>query len=100
MRSPRPARGITPGMMLWQLLRETWREWRDDRATLQGAALAFYALFSVAPLLMVATAVLGMILGQEDAERRLSEELVALTTPEMADTVHALVADAGRPRTG
>jgi membrane protein len=87
-------------MMLWQLLRETFREWRDDRATLQGAALAFYALFSSAPLLIVATAVLGLIFGQEAAERKLAEELVALTTPEVARAVQALVADAGRAGTG
>jgi membrane protein len=87
-------------MMLWQLLRETFREWRDDRATLQGAALAFYALFSTAPLLLVATAVLGRIFGQEAAEQRLAEELVALTNAEVAAAVQALVADAGRGRSG
>ena len=85
--------------LLW-LIFETYREWREDRATLQGAALAFYALFSVAPLLIVATAVLGLIFGQDAAERKLTDELVALTTPEVARAVDALVKDAGRGRTG
>lgn len=87
-------------MRLLQLLRETYREWRDDRATLQGAALAFYALFSVAPLLIVVTAILGLVFGQELAERKLSDEIVSLTTPEVARAVETLVKDAGKGRTG
>lgn len=87
-------------MRLWGLLRETVRRWRDDRATQQGAALSFYALFSIAPLLIVATAAMGIVFGTDRAERRLAVELRSLLTPEVAHTVEALVHDASTSRSG
>lgn len=96
---PTGARGGTlpvreAGLILLDLLQQTWREWRDDQASRQGAALAFYGLFAMAPLLLVATAVAGGVLGQEAAERRLAAQLEALTTPEVAQTLQVLVEDA------
>lgn len=76
--------------LLWQ----TFREWREDRASAQGAALAFYALFSLAPLGLVLTAVLGSVVGEDAVEERLARELAPLVTPEIAATVRALVAGA------
>lgn len=87
-------------MILWELLAETFREWKDDRATLQGAALAFYALFAIAPLLVVATAVLGALFGNDFAEQRLGGELQSLLTPEITATVLALVRDSAAPGKG
>src|SRR5438132_297226 len=43
-------------------LREVAREWRDDDALIQGAALAYYALFAMAPLLVLIIAVAGMLI--------------------------------------
>ncbi|MEZ4240187.1 MAG: YihY/virulence factor BrkB family protein [Myxococcota bacterium] len=78
-------------MVLWQLLRETFREWRDDRANAQGAALAFYALFAAAPLLVVATTVAGFVLGSDGAEAMVASELGKLLTPEITANVVQLV---------
>ena len=39
----------------WELLRDTGKEWWEDNAPRLGAALAFYTLLSLAPLLVVAT---------------------------------------------
>lgn len=85
-------------MVLWTLLSETFREWRNDRATLQGAALAFYALFSAAPLLVVATAVVGWLLGPEAAAEKLDRELRTLLSPEIAAAVRVLVDGADHHR--
>jgi membrane protein len=87
-------------VVVWHLLRETFREWREDRASLQGAALAFYALFSFAPLALVATFVVGAVFGQDAAEERLAFELRALMTPEAAQAVQVLVRDAASSRSG
>ncbi len=48
-------------------LKAAFRKWSDDRAARLGAALAYYALFSIAPLLMVAVGVAGLIFGEEAA---------------------------------
>jgi membrane protein len=87
-------------MALWKLLRETFREWRDDRATLQGAALSFYALFAAAPLLIVATTVTGLLLGGDGAEELLARELGKLLTPEITRTVLGMVAESGQGGSG
>lgn len=85
-------------MAIVRLLRETWEEWRADRAAQQSAALAFYALFSVAPLVLVATAVVSAIFGTAAAEDRLARELQGLLTPQVADAVRVLVRNAASGR--
>lgn len=78
------------------MLRDTYLGWQDDQATRHGAALAFYALFAFAPLLLVATAVAGSVFGPEAAALRLEAQLRVLLPPDVADTLGALVQDAAR----
>ncbi len=79
------------------LLWETYREWTRDNATRQGAALAYYALFACAPLLLIATAVAGAVFGDQ-ASDELLVQLEVLTTPELARTVQTLVDNAAESR--
>ena len=51
----------------WHLLREAVKVWSDDYAPSMGAALSYYTLFSLAPLLLLVIAVAGMVFGQEAA---------------------------------
>lgn len=85
-------------MTILRLLDETWQEWRKDRAAQQSAALAFYALFSIAPLVLVATAVVSAVFGTDAAEERLARELQGLLTPQIADAVRVLVRNAANGR--
>lgn len=87
-------------MILWELLRQTFREWRDDRAAHHGAALAFYALFALAPLTLVLSAVTARLFGEQAVEERLAVELAPLLTPEVARTAEAVVASAASSRSG
>lgn len=57
------------------LFLKTYREWRDDRAYLYAAALSFYALFAIAPLIIIVIATAGMVFGKT----AVSGEIVALT---------------------
>lgn len=81
-------------MKIANVLWETLVEWQRDNATRQGAALAFYALFACAPLLLLATAVAGAVLGPQAAEEQLAMHLDALTTEEVAATLTQLVDNA------
>jgi membrane protein len=83
-----------------EIVQETWREWREDRAQLQAAALAFYALFSFAPVILLTTAVLSVFFGKEAAESRLAVELQWLFTPQVAAVIESLVQNASAARTG
>ncbi|HRW04892.1 MAG TPA: YihY/virulence factor BrkB family protein [Caldilineaceae bacterium] len=49
----------------WYLLKATFTEWTEDNAAHHAAALAFYTLFSLAPLLVIAVAIAGLFVGQE-----------------------------------
>lgn len=53
---------------LFTLLKETGSAWIDDRAPSLGAALSYYTLFSLAPLLLIVIAVAGAVFGVEAAE--------------------------------
>ncbi|RPJ24560.1 MAG: hypothetical protein EHM35_16260, partial [Planctomycetaceae bacterium] len=50
---------------IWDLIRKSVEAWVDDYAPSMGAALAYYTLFSIAPLLIIAIAVAGLVFGQE-----------------------------------
>src|SRR5262245_56636962 len=76
------------------VLRDTFVGWQDDAAARQGAALAFYALFAFAPLLILATGVAGSMFGPEAAQRQLAHQLEGLLTPEIAQALQVLVTDA------
>ncbi len=63
------------------LARRTWRRWRDEHATRQGAGLAFYALFSIAPAVMVSTWALDPA----------ADPWALLLPAPLVDTTHAIV---------
>ena len=51
----------------WLLLKQTFEEWSADKVTQMGAALAYYAVFSLAPLLVIAIAIAGFVFGEHAA---------------------------------
>jgi hypothetical protein len=58
---------------VWALLKESCFAWTQDSTPSLGAALTFYAILSLAPVLIVATAIAGLGLGQKVAEGLLGE---------------------------
>jgi membrane protein len=75
-------------------LHRTVTQFIDDRAPKMAAALAFYATFSLAPLLIFAVAIAGVVFGQDAAEGRLYGEIQGLIGPAGAATVQQLVQNA------
>ena len=57
---------------LWMLIKDTFVQWLDDNPLQLAAALAYYTLFSIAPLLLIAIAVAGLVLGGTLPNFRLS----------------------------
>jgi hypothetical protein len=52
----------------WQLIKSTYTKWHEDHAPALGAALSYYTLFSLAPILMIVIAIAGLAFGQEAAQ--------------------------------
>ncbi len=74
--------------------------WIDHRAASKGAALAFYTLFSMAPILVLAIAVAGYVFGAKAAQGEIVDQLEGLVGPNGALAVQALLAGAQNPASG
>lgn len=82
------------------LLREVVAQWQRDRALAQGAALAYYTLFSMAPLLVLVIALAGLALGRSAAEGELVDRIAGLVGPESARLLSGMIGQVSRPRSG
>jgi membrane protein len=76
------------------------RAWWDDDALRLGASLAYYTLFAIAPILLVATAVAGMVFGAEAVRGEIVDQLDQLVGREGALAVQSLLEGASTRRTG
>ncbi|GMU06309.1 YihY/virulence factor BrkB family protein [Corallococcus caeni] len=82
------------------LLKQTLSEWVDDNVPAQAAALAYYTLFSVAPMLIIAIAVAGFVFGQDAAQGEIQKQLQSLIGDAGSKVVQDLVVSASKPRSG
>jgi len=80
----------------WALLKESSSAWFQDNAPSMGAALTFYAILSLAPVLIVATAIAGMGFGQKVAEAEVLRHLQALVGETSARLLQAAILSANR----
>jgi membrane protein len=67
------------------------RAWIEDGASSMGAALAFYTLFSMAPLLLLAIAIAGLVIGTDVAQGLVMEQLTAMLGEEGAGAVRSVL---------
>ena len=88
---PRQRAVLHPGQ-LPALARDAVIAWFDDRAPTMGAALAYYTLFSIAPLLLIVIAVAGAVFGADAAEGEIFRQLQGLLGAEGATAVQGLLA--------
>jgi membrane protein len=79
------------------LIGKSIKAWIDDYAPSMGAALAYYTLFSLAPLLIIAIAVAGLVLGQEAARGEIVAQVQDLIGQEGAMAVQGLLKSARAP---
>jgi membrane protein len=84
----------------WSLLRDTVLSWLDDDASTLGAALAYYTLFSIAPLLLIVIALAGLVFGEQAARGGVIDELRGLMGDDGARAVESLLASTNRDGNG
>lgn len=85
---------------VWRLARDAVSAWVDDDAPGMGAALAYYTLFSVAPLLLIVIAVAGLVFGEEAARGEIMGQLSDLLGRDGARVVEDLLGSVNRPGAG
>src|SRR5688572_4663176 len=85
---------------LGTVLKETGVQWSDDEASRLAASLSLYTLLSIAPLLVIAVAVAGMVFGEEAARGHISQEIGGIVGPQAGQAIQSLVANASQPSSG
>jgi membrane protein len=91
---------MTVAHATWSLCYETVNEWVNDRASRKGAALAFYTVFSLAPILILSIAIAGLFFGQEAARGEIFSQVKELLGADAARAIQAMIQSASQPGAG
>jgi membrane protein len=84
---------------LFRLLKDTASEWIDDNAPSRGAALAFYSMFAISPIILLAVALAGLVFGEDAARGAVSAQVREAVGPEVAAAIESLVRSASNAGT-
>ncbi len=87
-----PALNVTA---LWGLLKGTFTQWNEDKPFQLAAALSYYTLFSLAPLLIIAIAVAGLVFGQEAAQHQIVGAIQGIVGRQSAEAIQEMIKNAG-----
>ncbi|HEX5688735.1 MAG TPA: YihY/virulence factor BrkB family protein [Roseiflexaceae bacterium] len=86
--------------IVWELLKETFTDWNEDKAPRLAAALSYYALFAIAPLLVIVIAIAGFFFGREAASGAIVGQIQGLVGEQSAQTIQEMVANAAANPSG
>lgn len=82
------------------LIRDTYATWSQNKAERLAAALAYYTLFSLAPLVIVAVAIAGFVFGEAAARGQVSEQFKQMLGPQAAGAIQSMLVSAHHPTAG
>ncbi|MGE5639145.1 MAG: YihY/virulence factor BrkB family protein [Clostridia bacterium] len=85
---------------VFRLLKDTASSWSDDRAPSMGAAISYYSLFSMAPLLVILITVAGLFFGADQVQGAIFGQLSDLMGQDAARAVGEMLRHAQQPKTG
>lgn len=86
---------------IFSLFKETFQDWSKDKAPRLAAALAYYTIFSLAPLLILVIAITGFILGNNvDIRQQLLAQIEGLMGAQGADAVSTMIENTSTPGQG
>ncbi len=84
----------------FELLKLAGKDWMDDKAPRLAAALAYYTLFSIAPLLLVSISIAGLAFGAEAARGEIVHAFQSVTGEAAAKAIEEMIANAGKEKEG
>jgi membrane protein len=82
------------------LVKDTIKEWQNDDATRLAASLSVYTMLSLAPLLVIAVSIAGLVFGADAARGRISEQISAVVGTEAGKAIEGMIANARSPEKG
>ena len=85
---------------IFKLLKEAFKEWQEDKASLLAAALAYYTVFSITPLLVIAIAIAGAVFGQDAAQGEIVAQINQLVGQQGAEAIETALNNANQPQIG
>ena len=84
-----------------KLIRDTFKNWNEDKAPRLAAALSYYTIFSLAPLLVLVIAITGFVIGNNIAIRdQILNQIRGLVGNQVAQIVDTLITNTSQPRNG
>src|SRR5687768_6233456 len=85
---------------VWTLVKASFSSWLDDYAPSMGAALAYYTVFSIAPLLLIVISTAGLVFGEEAVRGAIFGQLRGLMGDQGAAAVEGLLSSVSEPEEG
>ena len=86
--------------LAWSVLAETFTKWIEHKAVRLGAALAYFAIFAIAPVLIIAIAIAGLVYGREAIEGNIVRTISGVVGIDTAIFMQGVVKSVSRPRQG
>jgi membrane protein len=84
----------------WRLLKTTIDKWLEHKDARQGAALAYYSVFSIGPLMVIAIGIAGLAFGEDAARGEVQGQLSGMVGQTAADAINSMLASANKPQQG
>ncbi len=85
---------------IWKLIASSFTIWGKASASRMSAAMTYFSMLSLAPLLVIAIAIAGLFYADEVAQQEIIEQVTLLTDEKIARTVNGLITNASRPESG
>ena len=92
--------GRPSGKSMWQIVQVAMQGWSRHRVASLGAALAYYSVFSLGPLLLIVTATAGILFGENAVRGELTNQFRGLLGPTGGQAIDAMLKGAANPQTG
>jgi membrane protein len=84
----------------WDMIKTALSSWLDDYAPSMGAALSYYTVFSLAPLLVIVVSLAGLVFGAEAVRGEIFGQIAGLMGPQAAQAVEEMLTHVSQPGTG
>lgn len=85
---------------IWTVLKETVSDYMDDNALSKGAAIAFYTMLSLGPVLLICIAIAGLVFGRQAAQGAMVGQLQGMMGEQAAKAIQDMIASAGDRKSG
>jgi len=89
-----------PMRKYFTLLKKAWGEFTEDKAQRLAAGLAYYTLFSIAPLLLIAIAIAGLVFGKSQAQAQIIGQIRMVMGDAGGKAIEEMLVSAAKPKTG